>query len=196
MIGPRMLTFIYHLEAEEHIRAVRAWMEIRPVPRLLARAPLVLGAAALGLLAWVATAPAGERGRLLWEYGPLLLLPALILMIYRWLLRGGVMRGLMEELPHVDEPVTVTLSDESFHLASRWERDTRPWDTIERVVETPEFLLFVISRDCAHYLPKQAIKTADDWDAVRDIIRTQAGERAQLMDTPFVRSATVTPIYQ
>jgi YcxB-like protein len=180
----RVITFIYHLDQQEHVRAVRLWMRYRRVPPWLRIAPRVLGGLALALLAWVMVSPAAQRGRMLGEYAPVLVLLAGFVWIYRRLMAGGVLRGLMEELPHVDEPVTVTISDESFHLASRWERDTRPWDEIRRVVETPEFLLFIIDEDRAHYLPVHAIKHEGDFAAVRDIIRTHVGARAQLLDGP------------
>jgi YcxB-like protein len=184
-----MLTFIYHLDADEHLRAVRLWMSHRRVPGWLKAAPWVLGAAALALAAWVAASPAAKRGELLWDWGPLLAVVWLAVWFFRRMLTGRVWRGLMDELAHVDEPVTFSISDESVGVRSKTERSDETWNQIRQVVETPEFFLFIVSDDCAHYLPRHAITSQADLDALRGLIHAQLGERAELLDSPLDRPA-------
>lgn len=191
MNDTRPLTFIYHLDADEHVRAVRLWMSHRRVPTWIRLAPAVLGAATGGLLGWVAFSPAAERGALLSEYGPLLGMAWLIVYFYRRLASGRVWRGLMDELPHVDKPVTFSIGETSVGVRSSTERTDEKWNEIRKVVETPEFFLFIVSEDCAHYLPRHAISSDADLQALRGLIRTQLGERAELLDTPLDRSATL-----
>lgn len=184
-----MLTFIYHLDADEHMRAVRLWMSHRHVPAWLRAAPWVLGALALALASAAAAAPAGERGELLGDWGPLLAVVWLSVWLFRRMLTGRVWRGMFDELPNVDQPVTFSISDESVGVRSKTERSDETWNQIRQVVETPEFFLFIVSEDCAHYLPRHAISSQADLDALRGLIRTHLGERAQLLGTPLDRPA-------
>lgn len=184
-----MLTFIYHLDTDEHVRAIRLWMSHRRVPAWLRAAPWVLGGLALALAAWAAASPAGARGRLLWDWGPFLAVAWLFVAIFRRMLSGRVWRGLYDELPNVDQPVTISVSDESFEIRSKTERSEQGWDEFREVVETPEFFLFIVSDECAHYLPRHAITSQADLEALRETIRRGAGERAELLDTPLQRSA-------
>lgn len=184
-----MLTFIYHLDTDEHVRAIRLWMSHRRVPTWLRAAPWVLGGLALALAAWAAASPAEARGDLLWDWAPLLVVLWLSVAIFRRMLSGRVWRGLYDELPNVDQPVTITVSDEGVAIRSKTERADETWEEIRQVVETPEFFLFIVSDDCAHYLPRHAVLSQADLDTLRETIRRALDERAELLDTPLERTA-------
>ena len=54
------------------------------------------------------------------------------------------------------------------------------WHGIQRVVETPEFFLFLTTPRCAIQLPKRAVGGPAELEAVRELTRQMVGERAQL----------------
>ena len=45
------------------------------------------------------------------------------------------------------------------------------WQGISRVLETPEFILFFTTPNCAFQLPKRAIPSAEQLDALRQLAR-------------------------
>jgi hypothetical protein len=53
------------------------------------------------------------------------------------------------------------------------------WDAIQRVVETPEYLLFYYAKSCAYFLPLHAIATRADMQAVRLMVSARLPDRVE-----------------
>ncbi len=66
---------------------------------------------------------------------------------------------------------------------------TVSWDAIERVVETPEFLLFYYAKNCAYFLPTHAIATEADMHAVRLIVSAHMPDRVQWREEPAAEAS-------
>jgi hypothetical protein len=181
-VSQRELRFNWYWDYDENVRAGHAMLGMREGPRWLRPAGWALAAATVAALLAIATAPAGERGRLASNLLPLLFAVACGLAFYRFAILTDRAYAFMET-PDSERPITVTVADEGYTSASYSGAGTHPWTEFRGVRETDEFILLLFQGRGAYYFPKRAVP-ADDLEPIRRILRDQFGERARLMDTP------------
>jgi len=70
---------------------------------------------------------------------------------------------------------TFALDSRGIHISSPAFDVALNWSAISRVAETKRFFLFFFSSQSARFLPKRVISSADELQAVRDLIATNLG---------------------
>ena len=106
-------------------------------------------------------------------------------LLYYWLPRMAA-RRLSTQDPSTKAPIRHVISDSSFALTSSGAAVTLNWDYIKQVVETPDFLLFYYTNNCAYFTPRRSIPDTD-LPALRDLLHRVLGPRARVpMATPVL----------
>lgn len=82
--------------------------------------------------------------------------------------------------PSAAGTLTRTFTPDGFRIDGTGVSVDLRWHGIHSVVETREFLLVFHNKLCGYYVPKRLIVAPHQLDAVRDLIRANLGERAQL----------------
>ncbi len=111
---------------------------------------------------------------------------ALVLPFWFWLC-GWIMlplsaRQFERQRPDSAHPLSAALGEGGYEVTSFSGTTLLKWVGIRRALETAEFLLIYITKSHAYYLPKRAIRSADELNAVRRLLREHLGDRAKLMD--------------
>jgi hypothetical protein len=91
--------------------------------------------------------------------------------------------------PSAKGTLTRTFSAEGFRIDGAGQSVVLTWKGVHSAVETREFLLIFLNKACAYYVPKRLIPTPDELQAVRDLLRANLGERAQLGPPSTARAA-------
>ena len=82
--------------------------------------------------------------------------------------------------PSLQHEQTHEFSDEGFRMRNPLANTLVRWDAFVEVFETKEFLLLYISRSMAYFLPKRAVKSAEDLTGLRSFLRTHLEHVAKL----------------
>jgi hypothetical protein len=77
---------------------------------------------------------------------------------------------------------TYEFSDQGVRVAHDFGQSELKWPAVVRVVETRDDLLFYTGKQVFFFLAKHAVERPDDLRKLREIIRSQVGDRAQLRD--------------
>lgn len=101
-------------------------------------------------------------------------------------------RGALAADPHADEPYEIEIGPEGIRV---WcaHVDTRyTWDGITRVVETPEFYLFLRGASGGTWVPKRLLDAAGS-EELRRSVREWSPDRGASLATEVARPGTPAP---
>jgi hypothetical protein len=145
----------------DHVRAHRAIVRHMVGGWWLKKLPLAL-ALFIGACVLIIIAVAGERRvQALTNAAPWIV----ILVLWIWFLTWGTpwlaARRLQKQDPSVQGPFRHAVSERGFAVRTVAASIDLTWAHIVQVVETPEFLLFYYTKNCAYYTPRRAIPETD-----------------------------------
>jgi hypothetical protein len=172
------VTFKYFWDFGEHVRLVRAVMRHqggrgRWIYRLLVAAmALVMVLALLG--------SEGHWGATIRELAPWMVLFGLWMAVFRWGLPFYSAWGYRRTNPCVHHEMTRAVTPGGIQLRCHTTATDIRWEGVLRAVETPEFFLFYVSRNCAVQVPKRAIPNSGDLTRVRSLVQHALGSKAHL----------------
>lgn len=162
-----------HILASGQVRkhAIRNWLS-KALPYLMV-IPLVILACAAVL------DPNQSAMSILFSSGPYIVMIGVWFgILYYWVPRATA-RRLSTQDPSTRGPIRHTITDTSFAVTSVSAATTLNWDHMKQVVETPDFLLFYYSNNCAYFTPRRAIPDAD-LPALRALLHRVLGPRARM----------------
>jgi hypothetical protein len=90
-------------------------------------------------------------------------------------------RRLPRNAPSVLAPQERELDEGGYHSRGGGVSVDVAWETMHRVLETKEFLVFFVTRKAADYIPKRVLD-ADTLAAARALLRNRLGTRANLQE--------------
>ena len=118
----------------------------------------------------------------LWRLGLVAIILAVLSfgspMLQRWQLRRAY-----NNTPNLRGPQKYQLSDAGVQITGGAGNVSLGWESFVEVAETDEVFLLFYSKRCAYYLPKRAVPSPTDIQAVRDLLRKHVGARAVRPDT-------------
>ena len=120
---------------------------------------------------------------------PWLLFLVLWIVLLRWGEAYLAARRTRRLDPSAQGTLTRTFSAEGFRIDGTGQSVVLTWKGVHSAVETPEFLLIFLNKVSAYYVPKRLIPTPHELQAVRDLLRANLGERAQLAQASPARAA-------
>lgn len=169
--------FEFEFQRSEHVRACRAIhrhaLRNRPVRIALYVGLLVYGVVVVGNIA-------ADLSRGSYPAS----LPALIAFAFPVLptLNGYfAAREWEKHNPVGRRRITIAIDDMVFRTSSFAGTLELRWDAFKQVVETPDFMLFYVTNQIAHYLPKRAMPVSA-LPQIREIVRSKvAAERVHLL---------------
>jgi hypothetical protein len=177
------LRFEFKWDEAEHARLIRAVMRHRLTGRLNRAAfPVICGAFLLFVLVVPFLRP-NPNPLPVWRAAvPWLLLLGLWLVALRWGLPYLSARRFRRENHCARHPMRRIIDAHGLRTECETTSTDIRWHGMRGVVETPEFFLFYVTRSCAVQLPKRAIPTRQDVRRVRNLLKQQFGQRAQLLE--------------
>jgi hypothetical protein len=84
--------------------------------------------------------------------------------------------------PNTAHPFEHVLAESGIQVHAHTTSTDLKWIGVYKVMEMPDLFLFYYNKRCAHYLPKRAIASAAELQAVRAFIRAHVPERAHLLE--------------
>jgi hypothetical protein len=99
---------------------------------------------------------------------------------------------LFRATPALQSEQRYVFGEESIRAHSDWASTELAWAGLTRVVETPDFFLLFPSAAMAHFLPKEAFRSADDLHRFRLLVVNSVGVRARMLASPPSPSATAS----
>lgn len=139
------------------------------------------GALSVLLLVWHIASTWGERPPLAVLAGAL---PYFILACFWFVFIPFSQRRAARKLPETDASIrglhTRTVDDRGFHFRGNDVVLDVPWHAMQRAKETDDFFLFFYNKQCAYYLPKRALTSAQIGE-VRALMQEGLGDRAQVL---------------
>lgn len=175
------MRFTFDYDRAEFIRAFRLATR-HTAGTFMRRGPLVLGGLAMAAAIGAALAPDSGWGVILVRLVPWLLMVALWLALFPRFLAPTSATVYEKQFSDWKHPIQAALNESGYEVTAFSGTTLRLWDAMPGVVETEEFLLILVAKQSAIYLPKRVIPAAD-LPAVRRFLREKLGDRARLMDT-------------
>jgi hypothetical protein len=124
-------------------------------------------------LAAVLVTPSTAAATVLLAVGALLATMAALQLEGQWRMR----RALAAD-PHMDEPYTVEVGEAGLRTYCDHVDTSITWSGVTRVVETPEFLIFVRGASGGAAVPKRVLTPADD-QVIRSMVRNWSPDRGR-----------------
>ena len=179
------MTFTFPITLGEHYRATRA-VANRQTATKVAYA-FFLGAPLVILV--VALARGFTVGEVLREHwGALLGGPAFVILgvplLHYWNVRSAHASN-----PSLRGEQTFELTGTGFATRGPLHSTTLRWDALTRVVETPRFFLFYLSKNVAYFLPTREVERAGRLEELRALLPAQRPGRARLARSGSSRPA-------
>lgn len=162
---------------DDQVRANREILRRRGWRRVEEYAVLVFGVLFLSSQVWL-NGWGVLFGRLVLITIVWMVLVALLLavpLITRW----GFVRQRRQN-PHLVGPMSFVFTDSGVHVQSPLGTADMPWSSFVRARETPEMLLLYFAKKTAYFVPRRALREADE-ARLRALVVTQLGARAELM---------------
>lgn len=167
---------VFDFDAAEHYRALRAVTRLT-VFRFV---PWIAGGMAASLVlvcAWRVS-----RGETIGDVLPGML-PYLVLLAFWAILLPMMQRRAARRLPRKDAslvgPQTRSIDADGYHSRGNDVALDIPWKVMHRVIETDEFFLFFVNKQCAYYIPQRSLSDSQT-ESVRTLLRGAMAGRAQL----------------
>jgi hypothetical protein len=101
-------------------------------------------------------------------------------LLYWWFPRMTARRLAAQDLS-TRAPIRHVISEAGFAVNANGAAITLSWDHIKQVVETPEFLLFYYTNNCAYFTPRRAIPDGE-LPPLRSLLHRVLGPRARMPD--------------
>lgn len=175
------VTASYEYDSTEHYRALRAITNLTPLRWVSLVCFVVLPVGAIGLSVFAARSTGHDV-----LDGLLTVLPYVLLFLFWGALIPMSQRRRAKKLPKLDPSVLGVqerrVDAEGYHSRGNGVALDIPWHAMKKAVETPDVFLFFYNWQCAYYLPKRPLDSAQVAQ-IRDLARTALGERARLLTT-------------
>jgi hypothetical protein len=174
--APPPVRLVYGVNDAEQRAAIRELVRGEPQVRWIRRAMLAIPFVMVAL----SVASGWPLGIAVFRNAFWIVFALLALFVYvPWTVRG-IVKAIRRADPDWDREQVVTLSDSGIRLESISETTEIPWSAVRRASETPEIVLIHIGAARVLYLPVRIIALQADAAALRHLLRTKLGSRANL----------------
>jgi hypothetical protein len=163
------LTFTFHLDPAEQIRATKALTRRQRFSWVFRWGWIVF------ILPFLFAVVADVPLRVLWPYAIILGIIGLSSALTPVWLRRQIRRAI-EATPSLREPQTYHLTPEALRMSNPLAATELRWDAVLEAAETDEFVLLYYTPKCAYYVPKRIIGAR--LAGLREFLRRQLGSRA------------------